>query len=821
MGKFPFKRPRIISKKFPELDSSIEGVTKSLNDLVFGYHEQVQNALSKKHWLMAFSSIALLLVLGSFLSQYGKADSSIFYPETCLGGWINPDNAQGEQQTTSNGDETQFTKENSALLLENTNAEIYCGNFKGKFDTATKPTKIIVALALTKGYEIAIENIVENTQKIATTSLVLPILETASSTATSILILASSSENSLSTTTESASEASTTTVTTATAIPGSLNSDSPSVLRGVIESLKDTVHDIFNTGNDKKTQTDTIVVPLPISPEVIPAEQTPSSPLVPEPATVTPLSPTSYLPSHDNFLTYFIGTVFAEEVITTSTTTKTEIVQTLDTPSPEEKTENVVTALPENEKVLSATTSTLIVSTTTSDTSNVASTTIDSSASTSLNVVIGTSTNETIVTTTESQHTQNNFLEVFYTFDGEVWKSLGLLNEISMKYRTFEIPVNASTSWSDMSKLQVKIEARKHETDTPVVYLDGIKVEVLYEGAPVHSHPDFARDTILKDETIDGVRIVTIINSDNTKEEVWYMYLEGEVVTSTIKSASSTFETSTSTVSGSTTKSKPIAKDTYQDINVSSTTSASSTLLATTTSIIKPVIPKNIWFKFEGKAKGMSGQELRENIKKNDEKSIDPTESERPPDFLIDTIKRIKSTFLKAVVVQVQKENTDELWLYNIEDGTQEKLQSGTTTSVSSTYPLGFKGGYLFWLSQDEARVYAYDFISKGVLEKVVPNFDGAKGERAEVAFSEIPWKVIVSANGFLFYSEATGEVFSDDDGSVTEMFRQKLKLDTFLNEEEMSKLNFTFSGQEAVVTDTTKKQDVIRGVYQGEEVNQ
>ena len=166
MGKFPFKRPRIISKKFPELDSSIEGVTKSLNDLVFGYHKQVQNALSKKHWLMAFSSIALLLVLGSFISQHGKADSSVFYPETCLGGWVNPNNAQGEQQTTSNGDEAQFTKENSAILPKNTNAEMYCGNFKGKFDTTTKPTKIIVALALTKGPELTHEDLINTIQRL-------------------------------------------------------------------------------------------------------------------------------------------------------------------------------------------------------------------------------------------------------------------------------------------------------------------------------------------------------------------------------------------------------------------------------------------------------------------------------------------------------------------------------------------------------------------------------------------------------------------------------------------------------------------------------
>ena len=78
MAQFSFKRPRIISKKFPRVDSSIDSVTKSLNDLVFSYSEQVDKSLQKKHVMMAFSSLVLLLVLGSFISPKGKAESSVF-----------------------------------------------------------------------------------------------------------------------------------------------------------------------------------------------------------------------------------------------------------------------------------------------------------------------------------------------------------------------------------------------------------------------------------------------------------------------------------------------------------------------------------------------------------------------------------------------------------------------------------------------------------------------------------------------------------------------------------------------------------------------
>ena len=792
MGKFPFKRPRIISKKFPELDSSIDGVTKSLNDLVFSYREQVHNALSKKHWMMAFSSIALLLVLGSFISPKGKADSSIFYPDTCLGGWIHPENAQEEQQTASNGDEAQFTKDNSAILPKNTNAEMYCGNFKGKFDTGTKPTKILVSLALTKKDDFLVEDKLENEFVVATSSV--DVLNTSSSTESLILLQASSTEE---VATSSVENSSTTTIGTAIATPGSAKNENSSVVEGIIKSVQDTFHDIFGDSEVKTPQTDTVVVPA-----LIPVDETPKK----EERPPTSPPPVSYTPLKNYFLSHLVGTVFAQEDTSTTSLTTSEIEVT---PLTKEESQKVVEETEKNE-TSSSTLQQESVSVAASSTSGEGSTTtgdifLVTSTSTLLLPDFASATTKGVATSTEDSQSQNNFLEVFYTFNGITWTSLGELNEISMKYRTFEIPVTTSTSWSDLGHLQIKVQAKKHEVDTPTVYLDGIKIEVLYDSPLEYSHPDFARDTILKDEIIDGVRIVTIVNSDTTKEEVWYMYLEEEVATSTRESASSTLESSTSTLFSSTTESSLLVKgatqNTTQDTSVSSTTTP-STLMSTSTSIIKPVIQKNIWFKFEGKAKGMSGQELREHIKKNDEEKLDPTERDRVPDFSVDVIKRIKGTLLQAVVVQVQKENTDELWVYNIEDNTQEKLQSGTTTLVSLTYPLGFKGGYLFWLSQDEARVYAYDLASKIVLEKIVPNFNGARGERAEVVFPEIPWKVIISTEGFSFFSDGTGEVFSDDNSSIVEEFRKKTKLDEVLNEEELSSLNLPT--KESEVTDST-----------------
>ncbi len=547
MGKFPFKRPRIISKRFPELDSSIDGVTKSLNDLVFSYSEQVQNALSKKHWLMAFSSIVLLLVLGSFISPTGKADSNIFYPETCLGGWINPKHAQGEPETTSNGDETQFTKENSAILPKNTNAEMYCGNFKGTFDAATRPTKIIVSLSLTKGADLTYDemskenllvgsstpdsSVVSSTTDMTLISTSTTIEQVSSSTSavdtqTSSSTIASTSEvlpDSESTSTTSSQDK-------AVATPGGAKSDTPSIIDGVVKSFQDTVDVIVNFTKDKSTQTDTVVVPPP-TPDESPAKTNDAT------SSSITSSSTSYVPTNKTFLSHFVETVFAQEESNVTSEPPVPQVTSVDTVVPQAEsgtaTEEVPTTTQAGDGELQA--------------KDVAPVQIDSSTSTDANPSGGDTTSTSTSTTTDAEvidteseqktpqesvalddgnQFQNNFLEVLYSFDGISWTSLGELNEISMKYRTFEIPVTATTSWSKLEQLQIKVVAKKIDVETPTVYLDGITVDALFETAVMHDHPDFSRDTVLMDKSDNGnIRVVSIINSDTNTNEIWYTTL--------------------------------------------------------------------------------------------------------------------------------------------------------------------------------------------------------------------------------------------------------------------------------------------------------
>ncbi len=823
MAKISIRRPRIISKKFPEVNSTIDGVEKSLNDLVFTYSEHIDRTLQKKHIMMAASSMVLLLVLGSFISPRGKAESSVFYPDTCLGGWINPQYAQGEQETTSNGDESQFTKHNSAVLPKNTNAEMYCGNFKGKFDQTTKPTKIIVSLALTKGVDLLTEDMLESgivsSSSIGVISSTTDelILATSTTATTTLQVSATSSESIVSSSTEGGVSSSTVEFkevtassgpATATAVPSAPLQETTSAIGDVIDSVKNSIINLFEKNKDPAPVTDTVVVPTQVEQTTTPLQDT--APVLPS----GDIAPTSYLLFREkNILSFFVQRVFAEEIVTTTTTQQEPVPpQKIDAP-----TLTNVTEVAQNVQDQAATTSESEVSATSSvdsSISQVSTTTndnafvqvpapesilgqiISTSSSFFATTTEATSSEVMSATTTEDDNQfQNNFLEVLYTFDGLTWTSLGELNEISMKYRTFEIPVTATTSWEDMSRLQIKIVANKHTLDTPTVYLDAIKVEVLYETTLMHAHPDFARDTILKDETIGDMRIVTIVNSETKLEEIWYMYLDTTVsATGTVilDSTSTAVDSNATTTSGTTTT-KMITHSASEGTTTQSVTVEGTTTTSTTAPSIRPVVQKNVWIKFEGTRKeGVSLVMFAQEIRKTDEqKLLNEEEKKRQlPDFALDIIKRIKGTFMNSVIVQLEKEGKEELWMYDLEKGTEEKVDTGTSTSLSVDSPLGVKDGYVFWLSGDSTKVYAYNISTKEIKEQAMPAYDTSKGERAEVAFPGISWKVIVGANGFSFYSESTGEVFSDENGSVAEALRQKLNLDSILNKEELSNLN-------------------------------
>ncbi len=778
---------------------------------------------------MALSSLVLVLVVGSFISPRGKADIVTFYPETCLGGWSNPRNAEKEGETTSNADPSQFNDKNSAILDKNTAADIYCGNFDGTFNDATVPKKIIVSLAITNKEEITIGELATTTEVInavASTTLI--------TSSTSEELLSASSTETVSTSTSASSSPPVQTANEAleASTTQSVN-DNQSFAEIIVGAVTETLGNIFNN-SPSESVTDTVVVPPPVI-ETMPASQEVSIPAEVTPAgdsSVPPEAPTSFMRDLlQGIGSLFITTVFAqesseevatpvqameeeaplvaitpEESFTTSISSET---QEIDEPGTEEQTATPVTqTADEGLSLVVSTSSQASPENSTSSIVSLSATTTASSTDDLFSIASSSlaSTTEMVSTSSEllsqaPEESQNNFLEILYTFDGVTWTSLGELNEISMKYRTFEIPLSASSTWADMTQLQVKVTVKSLERETPVTYLDAVKVEVLYDSTLEYTHPDFTRDTILNDEMIDGVRLVTIINNETNEEEIWYMYLEEEVsqATSTLDIASTTVATTTNSLATSTEEVSSLVTATstteVATSSVAASTDITATSTATSSTVIIPVTPKNKWFKLEKKESWslLSPREIVQEIKKEEkEDKTEETKEDRLPDFAKDLIKRIRGALLNAVIVQVEKDGKEELWLYDLQNGGEYKIEAGSSTSITidKNMQIGIKDTHLFWLSEDRSRVYAFNLTDKSIQVREVPAHDTSIGERGRVVFDGVRWEVIVGAQDFAFYSEQTGEVFSDDDGSLSEALRRKFELDSILDKDTISSLN-------------------------------
>lgn len=125
----------------------------------------------------------------------------------------------------------------------------------------------------------------------------------------------------------------------------------------------------------------------------------------------------------------------------------------------------------------------------------------------------------------------------------------------------------------------------------------------------------------------------------------------------------------------------------------------------------------------------------------------------------------------------------DSIFLFDLVSGKIDLIGFGD--NVSSTFPVGLKENWIFWLSNDSSKLFVYDVVEKKLFYKDVKI---EEGKRTRVSFNEIPWEIVIFDN-FYFYSDETGEVFSDDDKNVKEIFREKYFLDNFLSEEDLTDL--------------------------------
>ena len=225
---------------------------------------------------------------------------------------------------------------------------------------------------------------------------------------------------------------------------------------------------------------------------------------------------------------------------------------------------------------------------------------------------------------------------------------------------------------------------------------------------------------------------------------------------------------------------------------VIATTEVASTSLSTSTVLsgereIKTSLVKNIWIKLESTEVAAKGTEtLLKEIEKQEKRK-----EYVAPDFTKDVIKKIGGSSLNAVLVQIEQEGVDALWIFDVESDIYEKIDQDGKATFSKNYSFGIKDNNVFWLSDDELTLFRYDIATKVLDHKEIAPYDASIGERGEVAFEDIVWKVMIGGGQLSFYSELTGEVFSDDNLAVGEAFRVKQGLDILLGQDKIEELNF------------------------------
>jgi hypothetical protein len=87
--------------------------------------EMFVDFVKRKHFWVAFILIVFLFFI--VFRPQTKADLVYFYPQTCLGSFVNPEKAQGEREV----DNPDLINESNSAVYYSGFKEIYCGNFQG------------------------------------------------------------------------------------------------------------------------------------------------------------------------------------------------------------------------------------------------------------------------------------------------------------------------------------------------------------------------------------------------------------------------------------------------------------------------------------------------------------------------------------------------------------------------------------------------------------------------------------------------------------------------------------------------------------------
>ena len=403
--------------------------------------------------------IALLLVctLGIVFgyAHRGVAETNL-YPQTCLGDWDNTQLASGKPDLDGT-DESLYSSANSASITDAL-GQIYCGDFIGDYSPDTTPTNIIVRFSWVIKPDATTTPTVENNAFASTTAEILALPDksslqvlsgTTSPDASSSVTIIAPSDASTSAPEQPAAPSTPTQNTTDTTTPAQTPA-TPENPGTTPEPAVPPTQSTDTTSNNTSAPAPTDAAPAPTQNNPTPTQDSQS----PAPVPVQNTAPAPADSGPQSLVRLF-----------------TEVAQAL---------------LPKTAYAQTATTDTTTpaIPIDTPSSSSPATTSIQESAATST----GTSTPD--LPSTE------DIAEVLYSLDGTTWQTLGMVERSQLQSAQFDVPLSASSTWSDISKIQIRIRTLSTPDPLGTVYLDGITLSVAYTKNT--ANPDDTATTTMK-----------------------------------------------------------------------------------------------------------------------------------------------------------------------------------------------------------------------------------------------------------------------------------------------------------------------------------
>jgi hypothetical protein len=458
--------------------------------------------VKNKNFWVAFILIVFLFFI-TFKPQT-KADLVYFYPQTCLGSFVNPEKAQGEREV----DNPDLINELNSAVYYSGFKEIYCGNFQGPIkEGEIKKVTLNFNWVITK--ELREKPIIESTNPKSLIEKIIPSKTIEIDVGTSDVPINETQNN--------------------TNTNDTLNNTKNDINSNEFNNTNTNSNKTNNT-NDNESQTATSSYENKKKSEM--------SALSPNQSTNNQ-SEQSVLSPKKSVYIKFINFVFAQE----ETRNNTNNEETLNNTKTNETLNN---------------TNTDKINTNGNESQTVASSheNINQSEESVLSQKKSLNNQPEQSVLSQNSSAPKTLFDIHYTLDGQNWNYLGSVNENNWQNLTFDIPVaevslryGASPKsedvtrpevssallrgWLDISKIQIKINSLP-DTDY-YLYLESMWLEVEYVSKVEEITPEdtsILNKNLSLDQNFDYLKIIKIKGISNnkilavlSKDELWFFDL--------------------------------------------------------------------------------------------------------------------------------------------------------------------------------------------------------------------------------------------------------------------------------------------------------